>query len=86
MKPDRCSVCQSLDLYRAETAASEGIVLRPSQSFWIGPYRAVVARFWVCLSCGFVAPYVADVDCATIRGWKENERRKRADNAMIDER
>jgi hypothetical protein len=86
MKPDHCLACQSGDLYHAVAASSDGIVLRPSRSFWIGPFRGVVARYSVCLSCGFVAPYIGDADCTTIRGWKDKEKQRRDATGTIGER
>jgi hypothetical protein len=52
----------------------------------MGPFRGVVARFSVCLSCGFVAPYIGDTDRATIRGWKEKEKQRRDATGTIGER
>jgi hypothetical protein len=86
MKPDRCPSCHGRELYQADGADSEGITLRPSRGFSIGPFRAVVARFSVCLSCGFVAPYIGDADIAIIRGWKENEKKKRDASGTVDRR
>ncbi len=86
MKPDHCLACQGGDLYQAEAASSESIVLRPSQSFWIGPFRAVVPRFWVCLTCGFVAPYIGDGDIKTIQSWKEKDRKNRDARGTVGDR
>lgn len=86
MKPDHCAACQGRDLYQAEAASTDSIVLRPSHSFWIGPFRAVVARFSVCLTCGFVAPYIGDGDIAIIRGWKDEEKKKRKVRGTVSER
>ena len=87
MKPDHCSACQGRDLYHAKAASDDGgIVLRPSQSFWIGPFRAVAVRFSVCLTCGFVAPYIGDGDITIIRGWKDKEKKKRDAAGTVGER
>jgi hypothetical protein len=86
VKPRECIACGGTDLYQADAASSDGIALRPSRSFWIGPFRRVVARFSVCLSCGFVNPYIGDSDIAVIRGWKENEKKKRDAEGRVDRR
>jgi hypothetical protein len=85
-KPDHCLACQGRDLYQADAAGSEGIVLRPSRIFSIGPFRAVVARYSICLTCGFVAPYISEADRASIRGWQEKEKQKRDAMGTVGER
>jgi hypothetical protein len=72
--------------YQARGATSDGINLRPSHGFSIGPFGAVVVRFSVCLTCGFIAPYIGDGDIKVFRGLKENERRKRDATGSVDKR
>jgi hypothetical protein len=86
MKPDRCLACQSRDLYHTDNVGDGGLVLRPAKLLWIGPFRAVLTKCVVCLSCGFVAPYIGAGDRERVRGWKAKEKEKRNATGTVDER
>jgi hypothetical protein len=86
MRLDQCLACQSLDLYHSDSAGDGGLLLRPTKLFWVGPFRAVLTKCVVCLSCGFVAPYIAEGDRERVRSWKAKEKAKRNATATVDER
>jgi hypothetical protein len=40
------------------------------------PFPSVAVKCTVCLSCGFVAPYVGQGDLKKVRAWKARETEK----------
>jgi hypothetical protein len=69
MRPTQCSVCQSRDLYHTTMEAdNSGVILR------VGLAGQVLARCSVCLSCGFIAPYLEAGELEKLRAWKRKAR------------
>ena len=69
MNLEMCTMCQSHDVYVGKMSPQVR-VLKP-HSIWLD-FGATV-NCTVCLSCGFVAPYVGEDDLKKIRAWKAKE-------------
>ena len=71
MNITNCMNCQSGDLYGAEM--SRHSIVQSSKGFWP---RYVRVQCTVCLSCGFIAPYLAPADVEKVRAWKVQDSSK----------
>jgi hypothetical protein len=70
MRPTQCSVCQGHDLYHTTLEADgSGVILR------VGLAGQVLARCSVCLTCGFIAPYLEASELDKLRAWKRKARK-----------
>jgi hypothetical protein len=65
-------MCQSHDVYVGQMTPHARVNRR--DSFF--PFPSVAVKCTVCLSCGFVAPYVGEDDLKKVRAWKAGEMEK----------
>jgi len=71
MSITNCMNCTSSDLY--DTVMSMHVGVQSSKSFWP---MAVPVQCTVCLSCGFIAPYLAPADLEKVRARKAKDSSK----------
>ena len=70
MNTTTCMRCQSSDLYNAEMTYNVG--LTKGKSLW-SSWTFIPVQCTVCLSCGFIAPYVAPAELEKVRAWKAKD-------------
>ena len=72
MKLDQCISCHGTELHQVSMTSGMWAVGLKGGSF----ESAAPVKCSVCLSCGFIAPYVDEMTTRTVRLWKKAAERK----------
>jgi hypothetical protein len=68
MPRQQCPDCKGTDLFYGRMEAANGVII--SRMTTTGPQWAGV-RCAICMTCGFVAPYVDDEGLSLIKNWSK---------------
>jgi hypothetical protein len=79
MRPNRCFACQGRDLYHTimDAESKSCVVVR------VGLFGRVAAKCSVCLSCGFIVPYLDTDELDKVRAWKKRTRKTKTRKAAV---